>query len=194
MPNRTAMSVNRQSPDLLRLAQYPTTAKQRDFEWDFLAGIDGYEVWDEVRVGESAKGARTFLVEEEDILAFNLSALETDPLLVDPNYASAHGGLRQHPLFIVQVVFYCIDRGIGSWLRSAGARNPGQTIELFEPFRVGEEITATITHWDKWIRRGNYYLEDKVELHNQSGVAKGVWYTRLLLPPTRAELHRFASF
>jgi acyl dehydratase len=180
-------------PDLMRLAGYPTTMKQRDFDWDFLAGVDRYEVWDEIEIGSSGTCSRTFVVEEEDIVSFNLSALESDPLLVDPEHARGHGGLLHHPLFVVQVVFYCIDTGIGSWIRSPGARNPGQLIEVFEPFRLGEEITATITHVDKWIRRGHHYLEDRVELTNQAGVAKATWHVRLLLPPTRAELRRWAS-
>src|ERR1700684_4675564 len=120
-----------------RLAGYATTAKQRDFEWDFTHGVEAYETWDEIEVGRSGPGARVFEVTEEDILAFNRSCLETDPLLVDPEYAAAHGGLRQHPLFVVQVVFYCIDTGIGSWLRSPGARNPGQRIWAFEPLPDG---------------------------------------------------------
>lgn len=176
-----------------RLAGYPTTAKQRDFEWDFTRGTEAYETWDEIEVGRSGAGARIFEVTEEDMVSFSRSCLETDPMLVDPQYAAAHGGLRPHPLFIVQVVFYCIDTGIGSWLRSPGARNPGQRIELFEPFRVGERISATITHLDKWIRRDKNYLEDRVELRNQDGVLKAIWYTRLILPPNRAELTRYAS-
>src|ERR1700727_1918162 len=147
-----------------RLARCATTAKQQEFEWDFTNGVEAYETW-----------------------------VETDPMLVDPEYAAAHGGLRQHPLFVVQVVFYCIDTGIGSWLRSPGARKPCQRIELSEPFRIGERISATITHRDKWIRRDKNYVEDQVELHNQDGVLKAVWYTRLILPPDRAELIRYAS-
>src|SRR6201992_3374820 len=115
-----------------RLAGYPTTAKQRDFEWDFTQGVEAYETWDEIEVGRSGPGARVFEVTAEDIVSFNRSCLETDPMLFDPEYAAAHVGLGQHPLFVVQVVFYCIDTGIGSWLRSPGARNPGQRIELLE--------------------------------------------------------------
>jgi hypothetical protein len=91
------------------------------------------------------------------------------------------------------LVFYCIDTGIGSWLRSPGARNPGQRIELFEPFAIGERISATITHRDKWIRRDKNYVEDQVDLHNQDGVLKATWFTRLILPSSRAELVRYAS-
>src|ERR1700744_50964 len=176
-----------------RLAGYPTTAKQRDFEWDFTQGVQAYETWDGIEGGRSGPGAWVFEVTAEDIVSFNRSCLETDPMLVDPEYAAAHGGLRQHPLFLVQVVFYCIDTGIGSWLRSPGARNPRESIELFEAFSIGERITATITHRDKWIRRDKNYVEDQVDLHNQDGVLKATWFTRLILPPDRAALVRYAS-
>lgn len=176
-----------------RLERFATTEKQRGFDWDFTEGVEAYETWDEIEIGKSGPGAHVFEVKEEDILSFNRSCLETDPALVDPEYAAAHGGLRQHPLFIVQVVFYCIGTGIGSWLRSPGARNPGQRIELVEPFVVGERISATITHHDKWIRRDKTYVEDRVDLRNESGVLKATWFTRLIIPPNRAELVRYAS-
>ncbi|MFW5934165.1 MAG: hypothetical protein ACOCT8_05495 [Actinomycetota bacterium] len=178
---------------LERLERYATTAKQRGFEWDFTAGVDRYEVWDEIEIGQTAPAQNTFVVAEEDILAFNRAALESDPMLVDPDHARERGGLEHHPLFVVQVAFYCIGTGIGSWIRSPGARNPGQDIELFAPFRVGEQITATVTHWDKWIRRDSCYMQDRVEFHNQDGELKARWFAVLLLPPTRAELERFAS-
>jgi len=176
-----------------RLSQYATTRKQKDFEWDFTAGVEDYEVWEEIQVGESSTGARVFRVEAEDIISFSTSALESDPMLVDVDYAQERGGLIAHPLFVVQVVFYCVDRGFGSWIRSPGARNPGQRIEFNEPFRIGERITATITHWDKWIRRDKHYLEDRVELRNEHGELKATWYVRLIVPETRAELVRFAN-
>lgn len=179
--------------DRERLEQYATTAKQREFEWDFTAGVDRYEVWDEILIGESRQAQNTFLVEEEDVLSFNRAALETDPMLVDPEHAREHGGLVAHPLFVVQVAFYCIGTGIGSWIRSPGARNPGQDIEFFAPFRVGDEITATVTHHDKWIRRGHHYMQDEVEFHDQDGQLRARWYCSLLLPPTRADVQRFAS-
>jgi hypothetical protein len=91
------------------------------------------------------------------------------------------------------VTFYCIGTGIGSWIRTPGARNPGQRIEMFEDFRPGEVITATITHHDKWIRRDKHYMMDLVELHNQSGVLKAHWYVQLLLPPTRELMAQFAD-
>lgn len=176
-----------------RLQQYVTTKKQGDFEWDFCRGVERYESWEKVVVGDSGTGMRQFVVEEEDILAFNLSCLETDPMYIDPEYARSRGGLWQHPLFIVQVVFWCIDTGIGSWIRSPGARNPGQRIELHEPFAVGETISATLTHADKWLRRDKHYLEDRVDLHNEHGTLKATWWVRLILPPTAAELVRYAT-
>lgn len=179
--------------DLQRLEQYATTAKQREFEWDFTAGVDRYEVWDEIEIGRSEPAQNTFRVAAEDILAFNRAALETDPSMVDAEYAADHGGPVPHPLFVVQIAFYCVGTGIGSWVRSPGARNPGQDIELFAPFRVGDSITLTVTHWDKWIRRGHHYMQDRLEFHDEEGELKARWFATLLLPPTRADLERFAS-
>lgn len=179
--------------DIDRLQTYPTTEKQRGFEWDFRKGVDKYEVWDEIQIGQTGTGAQTYLITEEDVVDFNQGALETDPMYVDPEHAKAHGGLKFHPLFCVAIGFYCIDRGMGSWIRTPGARNPGQDIEIHEQFEVGEEITLTITHHDKWVRRGKYYMQDKLEYRNQDGTLKVTWYVSLLLPKTRADIERFAS-
>ena len=97
--------------------------KQRGFETDFKLDADAYEVWDELEIGRTAKGAQTFVVKEEDILAWNLSTSEDDPLFVDPAAARAEGHehLVAHPLFAVQIAFYCVEKGTGNWLRSPGA-------------------------------------------------------------------------
>ena len=177
-----------------RLNDFMTTEKQRGFETDFRLETETYEVWDEIEVGRVATAKQTFLVKEEDILSYNMSALEDDPLFVDPEAARA-AGLDQviaHPLFAVQIAFYCIEKGSGNWLRSPGARNAGQKLIFYEPFRVGEEITLTITCNDKWVRRNKYYLQDRYDYHNQEGTLKAVWYATLILPPSRAELARFA--
>lgn len=179
--------------DIERLHGYPTTEKQRSFEWDFRKDVDRYEVWDEIQIGQTGTGSQTYLITEEDVVDFSKGALEVDPAYIDPEHARAHGGLRIHPLFCVAIAFYCIDRGIGSWIRTPGARNPGQDIELHEQFKIGEEITLTITHDDKWIRRGSYYMKDKLEYRNQDGTLKATWYVSLLLPKTRADVERFAS-
>ncbi len=58
---------------------------------------------------------------------------------------------------------------------------------------VGETITMTCTHVDKWIRRGKTYIEDRCDLHNEQGTLKATWWTRLIIPPNGAELARYAS-
>ncbi|MDP6271649.1 MAG: MaoC family dehydratase [Alphaproteobacteria bacterium] len=178
-----------------RLNDFMTTEKQRGFETDFRLETETYEVWDEIEVGRVATAKQTFVVKEQDILSYNFPALEDDPLFVDPQAARA-AGLDQviaHPLFAVQIAFYCIEKGPGNWLRSPGARNPGQKLIFHEPFRVGDEITLTITCQDKWVRRNKYYLQDRYDYHNQEGTLKAVWYATLILPPSRAELARFAA-
>jgi len=170
-----------------RLAQYPLTARQREFEWDFTKGVDGYEFWNQIKIGDTAQAQNTFEVRVEDILAFNRSCLEDDPAYLDPQSPVPH------PLFPVQVAFYCIGTGIGSWIRTPGARNPGQILEMVEPFSPGEVITSTITHYDKWIRRDKYYMQDLVEMRNQDGRLKATWYVQLILPPSHEAVTEFAN-
>lgn len=178
-----------------RLAKYFETDRQRHFESNFLKDAELYETWDEVVIGSSQPGKLKYTVTEEDVLYYNSSLLEPDPLLTDPKYAAEHsptGELIQHPLFVVQVAFYCIENGRGSWIRSPGARNPGQKIELIEPFKVGETISMTVSPFDKWIRRGKHYITDKLDFHNQNGVHKATWWLTLILPPTRSAMLHFA--
>lgn len=171
-----------------RLSQYgPLTQKQKSFEWDFTKGTDTYECWDEIVIGESAPAQNKFEVTVEDILAFNRSCLETDPRYTDPNSP------QPHPLFAVMVVFYCVGTGIGSWIRTPGARNPGPTLDFIEPFVPGEIITATVTHHDKWIRRGKHYMQDLIEMHNQDGTLKARSYGELILPPTREAIAEYVN-
>ena len=170
-----------------RLSRQPLTARQREFEWDFTKGVENYECWDEIVIGESAEAQNKFEVKVEDILAFNRSCLEQDPAYTDPESPAVH------PLFPVMITFYCIGTGIGSWIRTPGARNPGQSIEMLGDFVPGEVITATITHDDKWIRRDKHYMRDLVEMRNQDGVLKARWYVQLILPPTREAIAQFAN-
>lgn len=170
-----------------RLKQQPLTARQREFEWDFTKGFEAYECWDEIVIGESAEAQNKFEVKVEDILAFNRSCLEDGPAYTDEESPVPH------PLFPVMVTFYCIGTGIGSWIRTPGARNPGQKIELLDQFVPGEVITTTITHHDKWIRRDKHYMQDLVEMRNQDGVVKALWYVQLILPPTRDAVAKFAN-
>ena len=178
-----------------RLENFMTTEKQRGFETDFTLDAEVYEVWDEIEVGRVATAKQKFFIKEEDILSYNMSALENDPLFVDPDAARAegHDQVIAHPLFAVQIAFYCIEKGPGNWLRSPGARNPGQKIIFHEPFRVGDEITLTTTTHDKWVRRNKYYLQDRYDYRNQDGTLIAEWFATLLLPRDRAELARFAA-
>lgn len=165
--------------ELDRLKQYPATAKQRQFEWDFAKDAEKYEVWDEIEIGATGEGVQTFRIEEEDVVSFNTASFETDPAI--------------HPLFVVPIAFYCIETGMGSWIRTPGASNPGQRIDVVEPFEVGEEISAKITHKDKWIRRGRYYLEDQWDFYNEHGTLKSTWHVRLVVPRSRDDSMGFLA-
>jgi acyl dehydratase len=179
-----------------RLARHASTEKQRHFESNFLKDAEVYETWDSVEIGKAFKGKLQFKVKEEDILHYNLAMGETDPLMIDPAAAREMSPTReliQHPLFVVQVAFYCIENGPGSWIRSPGARNPGQKIELYEPFKIGETLTMTVVAADRWIRRGKHYITDKLDFHNEAGVLKATWWLTLIIPPNREGILRFAK-
>jgi acyl dehydratase len=179
------------------LDKYATTVKQRSFSRDFLAGWENYETWDEATVGETGPAQRTFEVTEEDIIAYNRACGETDPIMVDPVYAKAHsptGYVLPHPVFATTIGFYTLgERGIGTWARTPGARNPSQRIEIYEPFKVGETITTTVTTSDKFIQREKPYLQMLLEFHNEHKVLKGRWWVSLILPKTRSDVARFAN-
>jgi acyl dehydratase len=180
-----------------RLDKYTKTAKQRNFSRDFLVGWENYETWEEATVGETRAAQRTFEIAEEDIIAYNRACGETDPLMIDPAYAKEHsptGYVLPHPVFVTTIGFYSLgERGIGTWARTPGARNPQQRIEVVEPFKVGEIITTTVTTTDKFIQRDKPYLQMLLEFHNEKALLKARWWAMLILPRTRAEVARFAS-
>jgi len=66
------------------------TEKQRTYDRDFLARWDANEFWDTLAIGEKRAHPNTFLVEEEDVLSYNLSVGENHPLFIDPDYARCH--------------------------------------------------------------------------------------------------------
>ncbi len=83
-----------------RLDRYVETEKQRHFSRDFMVGWEAYETWDEATVGQNGPAQRTFEITEEDILDYNRACGETDPLMIDPDFARKHsptGELLQHP-------------------------------------------------------------------------------------------------
>ena len=181
----------------VRLSRYIETDKQRNFSRDFLAGWEHFETWEQARVGEVAPAQNTFAITEEDILAYNKACGETDPLMVDPDYARQHsstGELLQHPIFVTTIGFYSVgDRGIGTWMRTPGARNPGQRIEIIAPFHYGEIITTTVTTLDKFLQRGKAYLQMLLDFHNQASELKARWWCSLILPASRSDVSRFAN-
>lgn len=67
-----------------RLAALATTRKQREFDHDFLASWEGCITWEDAPIGQPAVLPGEFVVEEEDVLAYNRALGETDPLFIDP--------------------------------------------------------------------------------------------------------------
>lgn len=180
-----------------RLDQYISTQKQRDFPKDFLTGWESYETWDDATVGASGPAQRTFRIAEEDIVSYNRACGETDPVMVDPEFARKHsptGQVLQHPIFVTTIAFYSLgEQGIGSWIRTPGARNPHQRIAIAEPFKNGETISTTVTTADKFMQRGKPYLQMNLDFHNESGVLKASWLCSLILPAGRNDVARFAN-
>jgi hypothetical protein len=75
--------------------------------------------------------------------------------------------------FVTTIAFYSLgEKGIGTWIRTPGARNPQQRIEIIEPFRYGEIITTTATTTDKFTQRGKRYLQMLLEFHNERDALK----------------------
>ena len=128
--------------------------------------------------------------------AYADGVLDNNPLMIDEEYAknSPYGELVPHPLFLVQIAFWCIGvKGRGNWIRTPGARNPGQHIELYEPFQVGETIHIKMRPYDRFIKRGKYYLEYKIDFYNQDNVKKAMWILSLILPRTKEEINKFVE-
>ena len=180
-----------------RLNQYIETEKQRHFPKVFLDGWKDYETWEQSQVGQTGPGQRTFAINDEDIVAYNKACGETDPLMIDPAYAAKHsptGAVLQHPIFVTTIGFYSLgEKGLGTWIRTPGARNPGQIIEIFKPFVNGEVITTMITTNDKFMQRCKPYLQIKLDFINEKKELKARWMCSLILPPTRDDVARFAA-
>ncbi len=172
------------------------TEKQRQFDTDFFKEAENYEAWDEIDFlsTEEIPGVQTFRIKAEDMKFFAEAVLDDNPLMSDEEYAknSSYGTLVPHPLFITQMGFWCIGvRGRGNWVRTPGARNPGQDIEIYEPFRVGETIHIKMRPHDRYIKRGKYYLQYRADFYNQDNVKKASWIATLILPKTKADIKKF---
>jgi len=174
------------------------TEKQRQFDTDFFSNAEDYESWDEIdfESQEETPGEQTFLIKSEDMKAYAEGVLDDNPLMIDEAYAkkSPYGELVPHPLFLVQIGFWCIGvKGRGNWIRTPGSRNPGQHIEIYEPFRVGETIHIKMKPYDRYIKRKKYYLKYKVDYYNQDNVKKAMWILTLVLPKTKEDIKRFVE-
>lgn len=175
---------------------YIETEKQRNFDYEFRKDNDEYEVWEEIELGETYDSAQTFEVRKEDMIALAEATMDENPLMTDEDVAedSLYEGLVEHPMFLTQIAFWCIGKGpYGTWIRTAGAMNPGQKIERYERFEIGEEIRMEQTPVDKWVKNGRHYLVSRFDYYNQDDVCKARWWASLILPPTREDLVRYKN-
>lgn len=174
-----------------------TTEKQRAFDKDFLSGWEEYDVWEEIEVGRPFQAAHDYLVTQEDVLYYNRTMGETDPELVDAKYAESNspsGNVVVHPLFLVSMLFYCLgSKGPGTWLRTPGAMNPFQDIELNDPILVGDKIRLQLTTVDRFVRRGKHYITNLNEFSAGDGNVKVRAWATLIVPPSRDEIRKFIN-
>ena len=175
---------------------YFKTEKHRQFDTDFFKDAEDYEAWDEIdfESEEEIPGEQTYTITAEDMKFYAEAVLDDNPLMSDEESAknSPWGDLIPHPLFITQMGFWCIGvKGRGNWVRTPGARNPGQDIEFYEPFRVGETIHIKMRPHDRYNKRGKYYLQYKADFYNQDEVKKASWIATLILPKTRDDIKKF---
>jgi acyl dehydratase len=179
---------------LEEVAKYQKTEKQKSFSADFLEGqqIEDYEFWDEIEIGKETVVPFKFEVKAEDMMAYAEGVPDDNPVFYDEEYARKCGydGLVAHPLFISQVLFFLLQKGHGSWIRTPGARNPGQIFEWHDPIRVGDILTLKNKGYDKWIKRGKYYLRYLSEIYDQYGKLKMKGYVTLILPKSKVDVLR----
>ncbi|MBM3142281.1 MAG: MaoC family dehydratase [Chloroflexi bacterium] len=180
---------------LEEMAKYQKTEKQKSFSADFLERqqIEDYEFWDEIEIGKETVIPFKFEVKAEDVIAYAEGVPDANPVFYDEEYAKKCGydGLVAHPLFATQVLFFLLTRGRGSWIRTPGARNPGQILEWHDPIRVGDVLTVKTKSYDKWIKRGKYYMRYLSEMYDQNGKLKGRCFMTLILPRSKADVLRF---
>jgi acyl dehydratase len=178
------------------LAKYFKTEKHFNFSTDFFTHAENYEVWDEIDFSDLTEvdGENTFEIKAEDLKFYAEGGLDDNPLMRDEEAAkkSTYGGLVPHPIFIISIAFWCIGvKGKGNWIRTPGARNPGQIIEVYENYMVGEVIHIKMKPHDRYIKRGKYYLQYQLDTYNQDNVLKSRMYVSLILPRTREDIRKF---
>lgn len=178
------------------LAKYFKTEKQYQFGTNFFTNAENYEVWDEIDFANQTEvdGENTFTIKAEDLEFYAEGCLDDNPYMTDEEFAksSPYGELVPHPIFVTTLAFWCIGiKGKGNWIRTPGARNPGQQIIVYENFKVGETIHAKLRPYDRYEKRGKYYLTYAADFYNEKNVLKSTWLLSLILPRTREEIKKF---
>jgi len=178
------------------LAKYFKTEKHYQFSTNFFSDADKLEIWEEIDFSDlrEVDCENTFTIKAEDLKFYAEGCLDDNPYLTDEEFAkkSAYGELVPHPIFVTTLGFWCIGtKGRGNWIRTPGARNPGQEIIIYENFKVGETIHAKARPNNRYEKRGNYYLKYDINFYNEKNVLKGTWILTLILPSTRADVEKF---
>jgi len=178
------------------LAKFFRTEKQHKFSTDFFTDAENYEVWDQIDFSslKEVVGENTFDIKAEDVIFYAEAVQDDNPLMVDEVYAkkSSYSGLVVHPMFVTTICFWCVGvAGKGNWIRTPGARNPGQKLEIYEYFKVGETIHVKMKPHDRYIKRGKCYLTYQMNAYNQNDVLKCSMYATLILPRTLEDIRSF---
>ena len=178
------------------LAKYFKTEKHHQFSTDFFTNAENYEVWDEIDFSNLAEvdGENTFTIKAEDLKFYAEGCLDNNPYMTDEEFVkkSPYGELVPHPIFVTTLAFWCIGiKGKGNWIRTPGARNPGQQIIIYENFKVGETIHIKLRPYDRYEKRGKYYLTYAINFYNEKNILKSTWLMSLILPRTRDEIKKF---
>jgi acyl dehydratase len=179
------------------MAKYQRSAKQKEFNANFLVkeDVEGYEFWDEIEIGKESVIPVKFEVKAEDLAAYAEGVPDSNPIFYDEDYARqcGHDGIVAHPMFGTYVGFFLMRQGHGSWIRTPGARNPGQIIEWYDPIKVGDVLTMKLKGHDKWVKRGKYYMRYLSETFDQHGKLKTRMYVTLILPRSREDVLKFVD-
>ena len=179
----------------VKIQDFITTRKQKEFENDFFKKSGNFEQWEDVDDEGWIESDIKFEVELEDILAFSEGVMDENPLFNDEDAAKngPFGGIVAHPMFLTQIIFWStgVD-GPGSWIKTPGAINPGPEIIIGAPVRPGDTIRQKARFHDKWIKRGKRYLCFETHFSNQNDEMVFNVHTTLILPVSKGnEAHQF---
>lgn len=140
--------------------------------------------YDELRVGQSARLART--LGKEDILAFAAVSGDINPAHLDPDFAdhTLFHGVVGHGMWSAAL----ISRLLGTTLPGPGTIYLSQTLNFLRPVRIGDElrVTATITAKDD----ANRHVVLDCEIRNQSGAMVLTGVATVLAPAVKVRWPR----